>query len=41
MGYWKRKGVEVWVWRWDGMGVPHCLNAHGGRAEVEVIEEWV
>ena len=24
-----------------GMGVPHCLNAHGGRAEVEVIEGWV
>ena len=21
-----------------GMGVPHCLNAHGGRAEVKVIE---
>ena len=24
-----------------GIGVPHCLNAHGGRAEVEVVEGWV
>ena len=32
------------TWRFGfgtGMGMPHCLDAHGGRAEVEVIEGWV
>ena len=32
------------MWRFGfgaGMGVLHCLDAHGGRAEVEVIEGWV
>ena len=24
-----------------GIGGPHCLNAHGGRAEVKVVEGWV
>ena len=31
----RRFGFGAWI------GVLHCLNAHGGKAEVEVVEGWV